>query len=265
MPVNQNNLQPDGPNKWPKAFSGDMLPSVDLYGSGAPGSPCRKDGQMGILKTIDGKLTCVIEGNNDMSDQTLTEAAMTLTFKSPSRDRIAVAYQYWGVYANFKNAEMNVLVSPIQGSLGNWSFTVASNVYNQFLDPANLKSKVPAGVTVSMTRGGTVRPNFDSAPQPQSVKEKVNAMIKEALGIKENYRAVQVHAFRDENGHEWHHMSNAERNETHPNYKASLDLGPVGNAWHNTTTGEVYEGSLSSGGSTGGGLSGMMYHRSHYK
>jgi hypothetical protein len=133
------------------------------------------DGRRGkLVRAKTGGLICQVEGS-DMDK--VSEAATTLRFSSASRMQIGKAYMDYAVKMTAVQGTGNLTISRILGTPGAWYFTVSSPTDNQFLDPSKITTY--DGVTVTAVAGGV--PQAASAPQPKSVKEKVQERVQAIL------------------------------------------------------------------------------------
>jgi hypothetical protein len=140
------------------------------------------DGRQGkLVRAKTGGLICQVEGSGDMPIETVSEAGVALRFSSSSRTQIGKAHMEYDVHMRDVQGTGNLTITPIQGNPGNWFFDVSSPSANQFLDPA--KTRTYAGVNVARVAVGGTR-MAASAPQPKSVKERVEEQVKAVLAKK---------------------------------------------------------------------------------
>jgi hypothetical protein len=148
------------------------------------GSTCYNNGKKGKMKRVDGRLTCVTTEKESDMDKELNEAlkdmneARGLRFQCASRSQIGKQYHHSVDYAVATAGLGKLKASPIQGTPGNWFFTLTANEENQLIDPSKMNGKLYSGVTVTaIARESQQKTAF--VDKPKSVTETVKRMVEE--------------------------------------------------------------------------------------
>jgi hypothetical protein len=126
-------------------------------------------------------------GMND--DDVITES-VTLRFSSPSRTQLAKVANYFSI-GRATGGLGKIIIRPIEGVMGNWSFELSSNDDNQFLDPSRMNGIIPAEVTVTRSTGGPI--STTQVASQDETRNIIREMIQEALtapGIDEDITAI---------------------------------------------------------------------------
>jgi hypothetical protein len=204
MATDQSNLLITGAGAPGAYVKNPKIANTNLYGDFSAGSKCYKSGKYGTLKMVNGSLSCVLEGSENMpnlqtmDEEVLKEAAQVLTFTSPSRTALAAAYRYWKTYLMVQNGNRGLIVSNITDTAP-WKFTVSSNRYNHDLDLKYVNPRVPANVTVSASSVSYVRPTFDSQDAKRdAILESVKSKVEKALGLPSRSDSVREDRERDQ-------------------------------------------------------------------